>query len=248
LLLLLLLLVLHRYTQELQAARVYDRVSYLLYGEDAITNFGIASAAADNCSIPRTMLQLKERYQQWKAQQQELQPQQQPHLGPGIMPAATAAAVAANMARMTAAAGVMPQAQGTLGLAGLGMGGGLSPLDLLHATAHLNNALNLAGGATWPPGSLAATSGPAALHLQQLCGLVPAGCLSSPSTLPATYPAVSCGPVPGLLSSAPPTPGALLGPLSPAGLSGGGVPCHPYGGGMLDADALAATLAQATLA
>lgn len=231
---------------------MYDRVSYLLYGEDAITNFGIASAAADNCSIPRTMLQLKERYQQWKAQQQELQPPQQPHIGSPAMPAAAAAVVAANMARMTAAAGVMPQAQGPLGMAGLGMGGALSPLDLLHATAHLNTALSLAGGAPWPPGSLAATSGPAALPLQQLApgmpDLVTTGCLPNPSNLPATYPAVSCDPVAGLLSSAPPMSGVLLGSLSPAGMGGGAVPCHPYGGGVLDANALAATLAQATLA
>ena len=54
---------------EVQAARVYDRVSYLLYGEDAITNFGIASAAADRSPLPSTMLQLKGRYDKWRAQQ-----------------------------------------------------------------------------------------------------------------------------------------------------------------------------------
>ena len=48
---------------------MYDRVSYLLYGEDAITNFGIASAAADRSPLPSTMLQLKGRYDNWRAQQ-----------------------------------------------------------------------------------------------------------------------------------------------------------------------------------
>jgi hypothetical protein len=51
-----------RYSEEHQAARIYDKVSYLLYGHDAITNFGIAAAATDPVPIPPAMLQLKARY------------------------------------------------------------------------------------------------------------------------------------------------------------------------------------------
>jgi hypothetical protein len=43
----------HRYADELHAARVYDRVSFLLYGQDAITNFGVAAAAADDSQVPQ---------------------------------------------------------------------------------------------------------------------------------------------------------------------------------------------------
>jgi hypothetical protein len=32
---------------------VYDRVSFLLYGQDAITNFGVAAAAADDSQVPQ---------------------------------------------------------------------------------------------------------------------------------------------------------------------------------------------------
>jgi hypothetical protein len=49
---------------------VYDKVSFLLYGEDAITNFGVEAARADTTPVPSTMLQLKARYDRWRSHQQ----------------------------------------------------------------------------------------------------------------------------------------------------------------------------------
>ena len=63
-----------RYSEEHQAARIYDKVSYLLYGNDAITNFGVAAAAADPIPIPPAMLQLKARYDSVSTKQHKTGP------------------------------------------------------------------------------------------------------------------------------------------------------------------------------
>jgi hypothetical protein len=58
----------HRYYEEIQAARVYDKTSFFLYGNDAVTNFGIEAASADSITLPSNVYHIKARYDRWRAE------------------------------------------------------------------------------------------------------------------------------------------------------------------------------------
>lgn len=58
-----------RYFDEAEAAKVYDKVSFMLYGDAAVTNFGLEAAPHNPVAIPPSMIRLKARHTLWKQQQ-----------------------------------------------------------------------------------------------------------------------------------------------------------------------------------
>jgi hypothetical protein len=64
---------------------VYDKMAYTLYGNSAITNFGVAAAAASTCRVPQFIHRLRAKLDEWTLQQQAQQQLRQ------VTPFATAA-------------------------------------------------------------------------------------------------------------------------------------------------------------
>jgi hypothetical protein len=62
-----------RYYSEVEAARAFDRAALCIYGELAITNFGLAVARQDSTPVSAHILMVKQEYDRFRKQQQEEQ-------------------------------------------------------------------------------------------------------------------------------------------------------------------------------
>lgn len=62
-----------RYYSEVEAARAFDRAALCIYGELAITNFGLTAARQDPTPVSAHILMVKQEYDRFRKQQQEEQ-------------------------------------------------------------------------------------------------------------------------------------------------------------------------------
>ena len=62
-----------RYYSEVEAARAFDRAALCIYGELAITNFGLTAAHQDPTPVSAHILMVKQEYDRFRKQQQEEQ-------------------------------------------------------------------------------------------------------------------------------------------------------------------------------
>ena len=96
----------------MQAARVYDKTSYFLYGQDAVTNFGIEAASSDSISLPSNVYHIRARYDRWRAEHPK-QPDQSPKESPQALfafPDLSPASSLQHAATAPAAIGLSPAA------------------------------------------------------------------------------------------------------------------------------------------
>ena len=76
-----------RYSSEIEAAQAFDRAAICIYGERAITNFGVAAACQQPTPVSASILMLKQEYARVCKQQEEEQ-------APGVNTATASAAAA----------------------------------------------------------------------------------------------------------------------------------------------------------
>jgi hypothetical protein len=141
---------------------VYDKVSFMLYGDAAVTNFGLDAAPHHPVAIPPSMIRLKARHTLWKQQQLAL-------MSSGLVCDATAAA----------AAGLAPNTPYYSAQAAAAAGLVLPPMQMAGGMAQAPQYTTTGGGAAFVA-QPACGPHPGLLHPSQVAPMMPGSTVRMP--------------------------------------------------------------------